>query len=340
MPSRDFLITDADREAIRRLDDFLPDTVFDMLMHVGRPDFLPSLFVPGAPMARCGDRVDMALYTGMHRAFCGASRRLRANMAVNPDKYMRLNGEARRESVRFLAGELDAHPDCIGSVPVMPEDTADAVAGLLTHPGIRGFRSYHYMAEGGSTWQSNPDAFVPEAAFALAHEQSLSVILHPAKDLALGDADNLRYVTDMAKKYPHAKLILTHAARGFAPWTVEDALTELAPLKNVYFVLSAVCEPYPLASVIKACGHSRVFWGSDYPVSMLRGKCVSLGTGSLWLYEKEIAAATGREDFPAQLIGIENLMAVRAACRLLDLTRAQVEDIFFRNAVRVFGLTD
>jgi hypothetical protein len=73
---------------------------------------------------------------------------------------------------------------------------------------------------------------------------------------------------------------------------------------------------------------------------MLRGKCVSLGTGSLWLYEKEIAAATCREDFPAQLIGIENLMAVRAACRLLDLTRAQVEDIFFRNAVRVFGLAD
>lgn len=338
MSGRDLTLTDADREAIRKLDDFLPQTVFDMLMHIGKPSFLPSLFTPGSAFQRCGACVDMSVYEGMHTPLYGAPRRLRANMVVNPDPIMRTDSSTRREAVRFLAEELQAHPDCIGAVPVLPEDSADRIAETLVHPRILGFRSYHYMAEGGATWQKTPDTFVPEAAFAVAHERQLSVILHPARDLALGDADNLRYVTDMAKKYPRARLILTHAGRGFAPWTIEEALTHLAPLENVYFTLSAVCEPLPFCHIIKACGHGRVFWGSDYPVSMLRGKCVSLGLQSLWLYEKEIAAA-GRENFPALLIGIENLLALRDACRLLSLTPAQIEDVFGGNAVREFGLT-
>ncbi len=338
MTNRDFLLTDADREAIRKLDDFLPQTVFDMHMHIGKPSFLPSLFAPGSAFQRCGEQVDMALYETMHAPLYGAPRRLRANMVVNPDPVMRTDSSTRAEAVRFLTKELQARPDCIGAVPVLPEDTVDTVAEMLVHPGIRGFRSYHYMAEGGGTWQKSPDTFVPEAAFAVADQRQLSVILHPARDLALGDADNLRYVTDMAKKYPRAKLILTHAGRGFAPWTIEEALPRLAPLENVYFTLSAVCEPLPFCHILKACGHGRVFWGSDYPVSMLRGKCVSLGLQSLWLYEKEIAAA-GRADFPALLIGIENLLALRDACRLLSLTPAQIEDVFGGNAVRVFGLT-
>jgi len=37
------------------------------------------------------------------------------------------------------------------------------------------------------------------------------------------------------------------------------------------------------------------------------------------------------------LRGVENLMAVRQACILAELSRSEVEDLFYNNAVRLFG---
>ena len=38
-------------------------------------------------------------------------------------------------------------------------------------------------------------------------------------------------------------------------------------------------------AIINVLGHDRLLWGSDYPVSRLRGRCIAIGDTFLWLYE-------------------------------------------------------
>ena len=135
-------------------------------------------------------------------------------------------------------------------------------------------------------------------------------------------------------------MILAHAARGFAAWTVVESVEQVAKYPNVYFDFSAVCEPTAFMAIIKACGHKRVFWGSDYPVTMMRGTCASVGSTFLWLYKEQLDLCASNTEFNAYLIGVQNLMAFRTACKLLDLTKEQIEDIFYNNAMAFFGLTE
>ena len=87
----------------------------------------------------------------------------------------------------------------------------------------------------------------------------------------------------MAKKYPDAVLILAHAARAFAAWTVFDTVDKLAPYENVWFDFSAICEPTAMLYILKKIGAKRCMWGTDYPTSLFEGKAVSIADKFHWI---------------------------------------------------------
>jgi hypothetical protein len=81
-------------------------------------------------------------------------------------------------------------------------------------------------------------------------------------------------------------------------------------------------------------------YGSDWPVAEGRGKCISLGDSWIWLTPDNIDlfARYSKNDIVAPaLIGFETLRALKQACDECGLTRAEVEDIFWGNAQRLWG---
>lgn len=333
-------LTAEDLKAISLLNDFLPEKIFDMHMHIGCRDICPNMWANDSVFAQCGVENTMDSYLAHNGPFFG-NRMIRANMIVCPDKSMcdPLNGH-RDAGTKLLVRELEKHPQCVGEIMISAKDTFQELEGMLVHPRIRGFKCYHVTSGNPNSFQCHIGEFLPESAWQVADKHGLCITLHMVRDLALADPENMAYICKMADKYPHAKLILAHAGRSFAAWTVIETVEQLAPYKNVYFDLSAVCEPGPFFEIIRKCGHKRVFWGSDYPVSMFRGKCISIGPSFLWLYKEQLEQCASKTNFSAYLVGIENLLAVRAACKMLDLTKKQVEDIFYNNAMELFGLQD
>ena len=338
----DFILTPEDQQAIDRLAKFLPEKIFDMHMHIATPAGCPNYMAPGSAWENGGKPMDYDQFLREQGRFFPNAKKLRANMIAMPDAAQKDPKSGCREiQNQFVAQELEKHPECVGEILVLAADTKEDIEKQLIHPNIRGMKPYHLTAQTDKdTFLCNTDEFLPEAAWQVASERNLCITLHMVRPQALADPDNIDYICTMAKKYPKARLILAHAARGFAPWTVEDNIGKLVDCENVYFDLSAVCEPDAMYSIIKACGHKRVFWGSDYAVSMLRGKCVSLGPNFLWLYKEQLALCESKTAFTPYLIGIECLIAMERACRYLNLTKAQVEDIFYNNAMEFFNLTD
>jgi len=337
----DLALTDNDMRMLCKLGGFIPEKVFDIHAHLFNIEYLPNIGVPGSIFAGCGPVADKERYEELQKPLYHGVKQLRLNLVSTPDKSMSdLTNGYRSRCNEFLIEYLKHNPMDVGEAFVLPGDTDPDIEKLLGHPNIRGLKCYHLTAGKESTWQAEIDDYLPESAWRVANERGLCITLHMVKDAALADSGNLEIIRRKAKQYPHAKLILAHAARGFAPWTTLEGLKQLDNFSNIYFDVSAVCEPTAIFAVLKAAGAARVLWGSDFPVSMMRGKCISIAGTFLWLNQTELAKLGDAAAAEACLVGIENLNALAQACDMLDLNRGEVEDIFYNNAMKVFDLSD
>ena len=195
-----------DVEAAKILDDFLPSKLFDAHMHISH---VPAL---GVSRPLCYDD-----YIGDITQLIG-NRKISVNMIPAPTKDVRTM-EQRRESRVFISSQLDRAENSVGEMLVLPNDTPEYIEKQLTDKRIRGLKCYHIYANRADTFNAGIEEYLPEAAFEVANKRGLSITLHMVRERSLADEGNRKYIKEMAKKYPNAKLILAHAARAFAAWT-------------------------------------------------------------------------------------------------------------------------
>lgn len=330
----DSTYTDYDLSAIKVLKDFIPDKVFDVHAHLFDSRFLPNVH-PASYGAVVGDIE--AYQKAMAPMLCNP-KELRANIIIFPDKAMANNSNGTcAMSDSFLVRELEKSSDNMGEIIVSPHESAEDIEKRLVHPRIRGLKCYHYMNQADVTWNLSIGEYLPESAWEVAQKHKLCITLHMVKDHALADKDNMEYICAMAKKYPDVVLILAHAARSFAAWTAIESVGKIARFENVWFDFSANCESPAMFKIMQKVGVERCMWGSDYPVSAMHGKAISIGDTFHWIYESE---CDGHRALPKKfwLIGIENLMALRQACLLAELSKSDIEKLFYHNAMSLFGL--
>ena len=122
----------------------------------------------------------------------------------------------------FLADQLKDEPESRGLICISPEYPKEKTLEYLESPLVAGFKPYHIFSKEVPTFQSSISGFLPEWAWEMADDRGLVITLHIVKDLALADPENQREIRAMCRKYPNARLILAHAARGFhAPNTMK-----------------------------------------------------------------------------------------------------------------------
>ena len=322
-----------DLEAAKILDCFLPDKLFDAHAHLYDASFVSGMANAGAFSIR--NLCEVSHYLEDMKPLLG-DREVHLNIVTTPDASMtQPDSPCRRAGVEFLADQLTRFPGHVGEVMVGPEDTAEDIETMLIHPGIRGFKCYHLLAANKPTWNAPIGDYLPEAAWEVADKHGFVITLHMVRDQALYDPVNQEYINRMAKRYPNAVLILAHAARSFAAWTAVEAVDAVKHVDNVWFDFSGVCESPAMFQIMRKCGIDRCMWGSDYPISRLAGKAISLADGFYWINEKDLAQFGGPTEFHSWLVGTENLMAVRQACLMLDLGHSDVEKLFYKNAMNL-----
>ena len=319
---RDYIFNEHDIEAAKKLDAFLPDRLYDAHMHISLYPFYKK------------DYFGFNEYhEDMAPLLCG--REVRCHALATPTDELKTK-EGQTADLKFFCEQLDAYPQNTAAVLIKPEESYDEIESHIAHKNIKGFKCYHIYAKRPDTFNAELDEYLPEAAWEVASKHHMCITLHMVKDKALSDPDNLNYIRKMAKRYPDATLILAHAARSFAAWTGIEAVEKIADLENVYFDFSAVCESPAMQQIVKKAGVSRCLWGSDYPVCRGRGKAISLADSFYWIYENDLNAFSSKTTLNHWLIALENLYAVKEMATLADLSRSDVEDIFFNNAMRLW----
>lgn len=232
---------------------------------------------------------------------------------------------------QFVASQLRQHPGCRGLMLIRPDDDPAEAEQTLIENGFSGFKVYHVFAQREDSFHCEQGEFLPEWAWEIADQRGLWITMHMVLPKALSDSRNLTYIQNQCRRYPGANLVLAHAARGFNASHTVDAIDGLRGIDNVYFDTSAICEPAAFEAIIRATGTTRLMYGSDFPVSELRGHALSVGDGFMWLYENNVEWKDWQHCQPVP-VGIESLLALQQACRTMCLNDSDLERIFISNA--------
>lgn len=241
------------------------------------------------------------------------------------------------ESNRFVAQEVARSERSRGLMLVRPTDDPDAVAAEVERAGFAGFKVYHVYAERPDTFYAEIDEYLPEWMWRIADQRGLAIMLHMVKPRALADEGNQKTIQQRCRAFPNARLILAHAARGFCSRHTTEAIHTLRGLDNVFFDTSAVCEPEAFEAILETFGPRRLMFGTDFPVSEKRDKCVTIGDGFLWVDD---AADWKASPFAQPMrVGVESVLALQHACHNLRLGDPEIERIFRDNALELLGIT-
>ena len=238
---------------------------------------------------------------------------------------------------QFVAEQLQSHPGCRGLMLIRPGDDPAEVEAELLENQFSGFKVYHVFAAREDSFHAEQGEFLPEWAWELAHRHGLWITMHMVLPKALSDPRNLAYIQTQCRRHPNARLVLAHAARGFNAAHTADAIDGLRGIDNVFFDTSAVCEPAAFEAILRATGTTRLMYGSDFPVSELRGTALSVGDGFTWLYGHSLDWDAWPYGAPS-LVGIESLLALQQASRTMALTDGDLERIFGGNARQLLGI--
>ncbi|MBN1341166.1 MAG: amidohydrolase family protein [Phycisphaerae bacterium] len=323
----------------RELDAFVPSVVFDAHAHLyDQSQFTPDSFA-WPQRDDIPARADLTEYRRLAGLMLPGRRLdgLFIPMALDGDPAT-VNG--------FIADQVRGEPRCRGAMVVRPDMDPDYVRQEAGRLRMAGLKCYHFLSKrsgpGASdpTWEREIPEYLPEPIVRVADELGLTITLHMVKLRALADAGNQQAIRHYAERYPNMRLILAHAARGFNPHHTIEGIAALAGLRNVWFDCSAVTDCGAIEAIVETFGHERLMYGSDFHVSHFRGRCVAIGESFLWLYEDSVDWSTAMQtDLQPILVGLESLRCLKLAARHTHLTDAQVEDVFYNNAARLFELT-
>ena len=311
----------------RELASFVPDRVFDAHCHPWHSDNIPAW----SKMAKVVDysmyrRLMEDLHPGRHVAGLFISSFDLPDMTLRPD------------ADAWAATQAAEAPDCRSLAFVHPKDDPEELRQNVKRLGSCGLKCYHVLSDVTPTWEAELPDYLPEEVMKVADQEGWVITLHMVKLHGVSDPGNIHWIRTYCEKYPNMKLILAHAARGFQPSHNLEGLPHLTGLDNLWFDTSANCEPMAMQAIIRIMGHERLMYGSDCPASHGRGRPVGVADTFLWLYEDTPVWEQPQMSIKPVLTGLEHLRAVKWACWAEKLSDSQVEDIFWNNAARLFGI--
>lgn len=245
-----------------------------------------------------------------------------------------------REANEFVGREVLKDSGCRGEMLVPPSMDPEEMRTEMKRLGLSGIKVYHSFISSKPSWNADISDFLTEEHVRIANQERWTITLHIVKPRALADSGNQQAIRYFCQKYPNIKLILAHAGRGFNPFHTIEGIAALKGLTNVWCDTSAVTEAGGFEAIVDVLGHSRLLWGSDYPLSHLRGRCVAIGDQFLWLYEDTLnwESVSAHTKLDLLFTGHESLRALKLAAHRLHLSDRQVEDIFHNNACEMLEI--
>ena len=314
------------------LEDFVPQKVFDSHCHVLNKDHLD----PDDPKTAARTHVDLAtLQAYAKKLYHG--REVHFLLLGKPAP-----GIDVRAHVDWCSKEARKDPKSRAFRLVTPSCKLEDIERDVKNLGFTGLKVYRYFSVTGDIDQCRIHEYLPHEQMELANELGLWVTLHLARSDGGGDKQNLDDLQEYTmKRYPKIKWIMAHCARCFTHYPIRQGIDRLRDMPNIWYDLSAVCDPLVFVTMFGKEDKKRLFHGSDSIDAVhFRGRYIVLGRAWQNLYTDKTDLTFAHCDFRPILCAYEQFLAMKQAAEIVGLSKSDIQDIFWGNAAREFKLED
>ena len=313
------------------LQDFVPERVFDAHIHMFHPEHLsptaPSTANPwGLADLETLKQWATRLYPGRETHFLVLGTPLHG---IDVAAHNRWCIEQVRQDPLSRMNRL-----------VTPSCRLEDIERDMRQPGFIGLKPYRLFSVTGDIAQCRIHEFLPHEQLELANELGLWVTLHLSRFHGCADELNLADLREFTgQRYPKIKWILAHCARSFTYWPIRKAIDQLRDMPNIWYDTSAVTDVRPLISLFSREDHRRILYGSDgVDSTYFHGQYVALGRAWQSVDADRLNLQFPHCDGRPILAIYEQLLSMKHAAEIAQWSRDDIHDLFWRNAVRAFGL--
>ncbi|MFH0796023.1 MAG: amidohydrolase family protein [Candidatus Omnitrophota bacterium] len=328
------------------LRDFLPERIFDVHVHIwhnklmkGREDYSrivkwPSLVARDNPME---DLLE-------------TYRLLFPGKKVTPLVFANLGDRSALEGLNAYVSKSAKKHAIPALIFAVPEWKGGELEEKIRAGGFCGTKVYLQYAP-----LYIPDDeirifdFIPHHQLKVLNDQGWILMLHIPRPARLRDPLNLAQMVEIEKRYPRIKLIIAHVGRAYCNEDAGNAFEVLAQTKNVMFDISANTNAWVFEQLIKAVGPKRILFGSDLPITRMRmrricekGCYINLVPKGLYgniSEDKHMREFTGKRAERLTFFLYEEIMAFRRAAEEISLSKNEIENVFYNNALKIIGDT-
>ena len=314
------------------LEAFVPDRVFDAHVHLLDKRHLRN--VDGAFLSWAD--TDFADLTDCVRELL-PGRRVHFLVLGTPSPGIDVKAHNR-----WIAEQLRGDASSRMHRLVTPQCRVDELARDHSEWGFMGLKPYRLFSKTGDPHQCRIADFLPLEQLELANERQLWITMHLSRFHGCADEQNLADLENYTtKRFPQVRWILAHCARSFTYWPIRQAIDRLRQLPNIWYDVSAVTDVRPLITLFSRENIRRVLFGSDLvDATIFRGKYVSLGRAWQGFDADHQAIQFPHCDGRPILCFYEQLLAMKHAAEVAELSHNDVENIFWRNAATDFHVDD
>jgi len=226
----------------------------------------------------------------------------------------------------------------------LPTQTADEVERKIREGGFVGVKSYLSRAPKYiPTNEIRIFDFFPKHQLERLNEMGAVCMCHIPRDGRLKDPVNIHQILEIRREFPKLRLIVAHIGRAYTKEDVGDAFDLLTEAPDTMYDFSANCCEYAITEVIKRCGAKHVMFGTDMPILRMRthrieenGTYVNLVPPGMYpdpYGDPHLREVSEKEAEKITFFAYEELLAFKRACQKLGMTKTDVEDMMYNNAV-------
>lgn len=239
---------------------------------------------------------------------------------------------------RYVLQGLDSHSRAL--YVIRPEWDPKLLEAALAS-GFAGAKPYPDLAPGGIEDVSIYE-FLPEKHLEVLNRHSAVLMLHISRPGRIGDPRNVDEIREINDRYPNVKIILAHVGRAYCLPTAEKGLPALADRPDIYVDISANLNADVFAYALETLGIDRVLFGSDLPITGMRGVREHVGERYINFTDAPYSWNTRRkspeEEARYTFFLYEELRALISAVRRLGLGKEAIGRVMYTNAARLLGL--
>lgn len=225
-----------------------------------------------------------------------------------------------------------------------PTQSPDELEAEIRKGGFLGIKSYLNLSP-----RYLPEAeirifdFFPKDQLKRMDEMSAIVMLHIPRHGRLKDPVNIAQIMEIKQEFPNLRLIVAHIGRAYTVEDVGNAFETLGNAPDLMYDFSANCCEYAITEVIRHAGPKRVMYGTDMPILRMRthritenGTYINLVPPGMYgdpSQDKHLREVSTKESEKITFFAYEELLAFKRACKTLGMTKQDVEDMMYNNAM-------